>query len=306
MITMFFSFFPASAQESRTTNEIFQDDPEARALYDKMVETMREADSLSWVSEYWWEARGREIGHCTYKIWLKKPNYARMEATRKGTKKIKGILVGDGENFWTYWPGGKPRYGWETAGKYGEEYQKHRMTSYMKEPAPEGRHSIGHKAGDLGAGMSMTIIDPSTFHGYTDSLQPYLDGVRSMGMEKVGREKCDLIEVSFMKHQRSWYLWLSRKDHLPRKLKAIIRVSYDITKHELWSEIKINRKISNDLFVWKPPKDWKEWRQPPIEEGLLKPGTPAPYFVLKSLSGDDLGLSEFRGKPIWLYVWRCG
>ena len=31
-----------------------------------------------------------------------------------------------------------------------------------------------------------------------------------------------------MKHQRSWYLWLSKRDHLPRKLKEIVRVSYDL------------------------------------------------------------------------------
>ncbi len=66
----------------------------------------------------------------------------------------------------------------------------------------------------------MPIIDPSTFHGYTDSLQPYLDGVKSLGSEKFGDEDCDKIEVSIMKHQRSWYLWLSRSDHLPRKLQA--------------------------------------------------------------------------------------
>ena len=29
--------------------------------------------------------------------------------------------------------------------------------------------------------MSMPIIDPSTFHGYTDSLQAYLDGVKGLG-----------------------------------------------------------------------------------------------------------------------------
>jgi hypothetical protein len=32
-----------------------------------------------------------------------------------------GILVGDGDYFWIYWPKDKPRYGWET-GKYAEEY----------------------------------------------------------------------------------------------------------------------------------------------------------------------------------------
>ena len=107
------------------------------------------------------------------------------------------------------------------------------MTSYMTKRASQARHSIAHETGTLGAGMSMTILDLSTFHGYTDSLQPYLDGVCHSGTEAVGEEECDVIEVSFMKHQRSWYLWLSRKDHLPRKLKEVVRVSYDITTHEV-------------------------------------------------------------------------
>jgi len=64
----------------------------------------------------------------------------------------------------------------------------------MKEATPVGKHSIGHKTGLLGAGMSMPIIDPSTFHGYSDSLQPYIDWIRIMGEEKVGDEECDVIE----------------------------------------------------------------------------------------------------------------
>ena len=47
-------------------------------------------------------------------------------------------------------------------------------------------HSIGHEIGQCGAGLGTTTIDPSTFHGYTDSLQPYLDGARFMGTDKVG------------------------------------------------------------------------------------------------------------------------
>lgn len=30
----------------------------------------------------------------------------------------------------------------------------------------------------------MTIIDASTFHGYSDSMQPYFDGARSLGVDE--------------------------------------------------------------------------------------------------------------------------
>lgn len=54
----------------------------------------------------------------------------------------------------------------------------------MKQPTPVGQHSIAHETDHLGAGMAMTILDSSTFHGYTDSLQAYVDGVMGMGTEK--------------------------------------------------------------------------------------------------------------------------
>jgi hypothetical protein len=122
----------------------------------------------------------------------------------------------------------------------------------------------------------------------------------------VGDEPCDLIEVSFMKHQRSWYLWLSQKDHLPRKLKQVVRVSHDIVAYEEWSDVAINGEIPEDKFAWSPPEGWKEWKMPPIEAGLLKPGTEAPDFELASLEGETIRLSDFRGNFVWMYKWRAG
>ncbi len=139
------------------------------------------------------------------------------------------------------------------------------------------------------------------FHGYTDSLQPYLDGVRSTGIEKVDGVECDVIEVSMMNHQRSWYLWLSRNDHLPRKLKQVVRVTYDIITHEVWSDVAVNAEIPDDKFAWSPPPGWREWKMPSIEAGLLKPGTQAPDFELASVDGGRIRLSDFRGNFVWMF-----
>ena len=70
------------SQEKTPADKPFQDEPAAHALYTEMVKAMREATTLSWVSDYRWEARGQTLGHATYRIWLQKPNYARLEATR--------------------------------------------------------------------------------------------------------------------------------------------------------------------------------------------------------------------------------
>jgi len=55
------------------------------------------------------ESEGRFFATGTYRIWLRKPNYARVEVTRPGKKEPGGILVGDGDYFWSYWPGWKDR-----------------------------------------------------------------------------------------------------------------------------------------------------------------------------------------------------
>jgi hypothetical protein len=70
--------------------------------------------------------------------------------------------------------------------------------------------------------------------------------------------------------------------------------------------VTVNAEIPNDRFAWSAPAGWKEWREPPIEEGLLKPGTPAPDFDLAGLDGSRIKLSNFRGRIVWLNKWRCG
>ncbi|MCP4643210.1 MAG: DUF2092 domain-containing protein [bacterium] len=293
--------FADAAEDDPST---FTHDFAAQKLYDAMKQAMFDADSLYYESVYRFDIPNVPPRDCHYRIWLKKPNYARIETLRDG--QIVGVLVGDGQNFWTFWPTGRPRYQWERSGEYAELYDEYNKIFYMKKPSPQGAHSLGHDIGYLGGGISMTILDPSVFHGYSDSLQPYIDFIRTIGEESVGDEVCDVIEVSFMEHQRTWRLWLSRKDRLPRKLKQVVYVMNDLVMHEHWTNITINRDIPLDKFAWKPPEGWRQWSRPPIAEGLLKPGAPAPEFTLAALDGDAISLSDYRGKVVWLYIWRAG
>jgi outer membrane lipoprotein-sorting protein len=280
----------------------FKNEPAADAIYQKMLKTLRDARSLYYESRYSWEdGDGRTLGRARYKAWLKKPNHFRLEA--RGERRLGGVVVGDGDTMWLYWHGDRPRWNAEHYGKW----EKTSKNVYMRQRTPQAGHSIAHQTPLLGAGMSMAILNPSRFHGAGSSLDPYFDGVRGLGSEKVGDELCDVIEVSYMDHQRSKYFWVSKRDHLPRKLKQIVRVSSgDLASHELWSEIKLDADIEDEKFRWRPPAGWTEWRRPRPSSRLMKAGTRAPAFEALLLDGQKTRLSDYRGKIVWLVFWRVG
>jgi peroxiredoxin len=109
-----------------------------------------------------------------------------------------------------------------------------------------------------------------------------------------------------MDHQRSSYLWLSKRDHLPRKLKEVVRVTSDFVTHEEWSSVAVDHEIPDGIFAWTPPEGWTEWKLPDEEDRLLKPGSKAPDFDLTSVDGGRIKLSDFHGKSVWLCFWRVG
>ena len=76
----------------------------------------------------------------------------------RGGQGPSGILVGDGDYFWTYWPEGKPRYGFEFNGKYAEEYEKERA-QFHEEARPVG----GTRWAIDGQAVVRDNHNPSTF-----------------------------------------------------------------------------------------------------------------------------------------------
>jgi peroxiredoxin/outer membrane lipoprotein-sorting protein len=269
-----------------------------------MLRTMQQAESLSFECRFTWSVDDERVGNHIYRVWLKKPNSFRVEVAPRDTGKVSGILVGDGETAWIYWPEGRPQ--WELVPEDPETYERTRLTSYRKTAALAGRFSILHAMAYTAADTVMPILNPSVFFGFQDSLSPFIDGVRSLGAEQIGEVPADKIEVSIMDGQRSWYLWISQHDHLPRKLQQIVRTSGKHVMEEEWSNVIVNGEISNSLFEWTPPEGWTEWRRPEPDEILLRPGTKAPDFDLASADGGRIKLSDYHGQVVWLYFWRVG
>ena len=109
-----------------------------------------------------------------------------------------------------------------------------------------------------------------------------------------------------MKGQRERILWLSKKDRLPRKLKSVVHVAYDIFSEEQWSNIRLNTKLDPALFQWTPPEGWEERTMPDPNDALLSKGQKAPEFSLQDAKDGTITLADYHGKPVWLMFWRVG
>jgi peroxiredoxin/outer membrane lipoprotein-sorting protein len=286
-----------SSKQNESFIPILKDDPKARALYKKMIEAIRSANTLSYESRLQEEADGEKWEPLTYRVWMKKPNFFYVEKENKDGANH-GILIGDGQYAWSYWPNGRPEF----SGEDYSDYKKTRLNVYMKEPAPE-KYSIGYAKVMINC---FPVLNPSVFQGISDSLEPHIEWIRYLGVEKVDREDCDVIEVSHMNRQRSYFFWISNRDHLPRKLKDIVRTKGKLITEELWSKVTLNGHIPTEKFRWAPPDGWKQWYPPAPEDRLLKPGREAPDFELLSAGESKIKLSDYRGNIVWLTFWRVG
>jgi outer membrane lipoprotein-sorting protein/peroxiredoxin len=271
----------------------------ALAIYRSMHAAIRDARSLSFESEYVRETGGTEIGRSSYRLLLRKPNYARLESKSEDGRKT-GVLVLDGRELWIYWPDGRPYIHESDSAANMRDVRK----SYLRKNAGKGGHSIARETSVLGTGMSMTIVDPSIFHGSPDLMDALLESVKNVGSVNADGEVCDIIEASYAKGQRTRVFWISRRDHLPRRLEETVRGKRDIVVRERWRDVAVNAPVSKDRFRWKPPADWEEYRLQSLKDGLLKPGSEAPDFELVLLDGSRFRLSEHRGTVVWLSFWR--
>lgn len=276
---------------------VVRDEPGARVLYETMIRTLREARSLSYTST----CSALDDSSSTYCIWLRKPRSFHVEQTN-GTSLKSTTFLDDGEHFWIHWDGDRPTLLLDTE----KSREEPRSDVYVKEASLAGTGSIRDRIALLGTAWLGLVLDPSIFHGYPDPLEPFIDGIRSRGTNRVADEECDVIEVSFLKARCIRYIWLSREDHLPRKIKEIVRGAETHVTIEEWSNVTVDGAIPPKVLSWSPPPGWRQWDLPKLEDSLLKKEQVVPDFEFRSARRGRIRLSDYRGQVVWLYAWHAG
>jgi peroxiredoxin len=276
---------------------IVKDEPAAHALYDTMVRTLQDARSLSYTST----CTNPDDRASVYRIWLRKPDSFRVEQTNDSSQKTT-TLLDDGRTFWVHWSGDRPALPLDTEATREDV----RSNVYVRKATLGTSGSVRDEAALFGTALVGLIFDPSLFHGRPHPLWPCLDGIRSRGTDAIDGQECDVIEVGFLHAQRTWYLWLSREDHLPRRLKEVVRDAEECVTLEEWSGMTVSAEIPSEVFTWSPPQGGQRWDPPSREDSLVRRGQRVPDFELRAARGGRIRLSDYHGQGVWLYVWSAG
>jgi len=275
---------------------IVAEEPAARALYEAMLDAARDAETLSYRSF----CSGPDSGPSAYSVQLKKPNLVHVEMTNGLSTKVTMVLA-DGDRVRISWSGDRPFLKVDDFER-NEPTQSNVYVDMSGSPA-----DVAGQMARLGVAWSDLVWSPSVFFSGADEFEPYIDGIRLRGTNEASGEECDVIEVSYFKAQRMRHYWLSRKDHLPRRVKEIVRLAgQNHVIAEEWFRVEIDERISDERFAWSPPEGFRAWEPPELEDFLLKPGSDAPDFELPSISGGAIRLSDLRGKVVWLCLWQVG
>lgn len=275
---------------------IVTEEPAARALYEAMIEAAHQARTLSYRSF----CSGPGSGPSAYSVQLKKPNLVRVEMTNGMSTKVTTVLAA-GDRLRIFWSGDRPFLKVDDFECY-ERTQSNVYVNMAGSPA-----GVADGMARLGVAWSDLVWSPSVFFNGADEFEPHIDGIRLRGTNEASGEECDVIEVSYFKAQRMRHYWLSRKDHLPRRVKEIVRLAgQNHVIAEEWFRVEIDERISDERFAWSPPEGLRAWEPPEFEDFLLKPGSDAPDFELPSISGNAIRLSDLRGRVVWLCLWQVG
>lgn len=290
ILSLLFLFIPPSAVKGDDGK------PSGAEIYGRFMDTLESMDSLKLESTLLWKSGERTLSDGeVIRYYLKKPDTYRCEVIQPNGD-LTGLLVCDGDYCWSTWPKGTTLFT-QHKGIY-----KNEIEVYMKEAAYRGK-SVFHQLSLLGA---LPVFNANAFFGGKESLDPYLDGIEYLGEEKCEGEPCHKVKVSYMKGQRVRTVWISKKDHIPRKWLGELLLANSQSTREIWTGIEQNPGLDDTLFQWIPPEGYEARKLPSLEERLLQVGDEAAPFRLKDGAGKILDTKDYKGKIIWLMFWRIG
>jgi len=174
-------------------------------------------------------------------------------------------------------------------------------------------NSISHDIMNYGSSVSMPVLYLSKFFGSSSALEDENMTVIYLGDDTVKGIKTHHIKVVLLGGQRISEYWISPADNLPRKMEEnlVMSASNSSLRRELWSNVAINENLSDSLFSWKPPENWKEYAHPTqelMEDSLskMKQNLYETFRGLKLLDGGTFNLRDYNGKLVLLVFWRLG
>ncbi len=193
------------------------------------------------------------------------------------------------------------------------------------EAASDGRRVILVDHGD----QQYQQIDLPTGEGLLSGVSPLLvrdlvseeplqreltrGALTSEGTADVDGEPCDVVYATFVGEKDSVRWFLSQADHLPRQVERVIGSPVGDTRMMTTIvSLKTNVTVENEVFALKPPPGYGQPKprtaRPQRSENLLKSGSLAPDWTLKTPTGTDLSLKSLRGNVVLLDFWAtwCG
>jgi len=276
---------------------IVKDEPAARAMYEAMIEALQQVERLSYTSF----CSGPDARFSIYTVAQEKPDRFSLNVVN-GMSSNGTTLLGDGNDVWTFWSGTRPYLSIDD----DQSHDEAASDVYIRKAASAGPSDAAREITLFGRVFYGLILDPDIFHGHADPLEPYIDGVRSRGRNDVDDEVCDVIEVSYMQAQRTRFFWVAREDHLPRRIKEVVRLADVHVTIEEWMDLAVDAEIPAKTFAWSPPEGWRSWTVPNPERFLLAADREAPDFDLRAAGKGTISLSDYRGHFVWLYLWQVG
>ena len=138
---------------------IVKNEPAARALYDGMMDAIRQAERLSYNSF----CPGPDARFSIYTVRQAKPDHFSIEVVNGLSSKTATVL-GDGNDIWTFWSGERPYLKIDD----DQSSTEARSDAYVRKAMPAGPAGIARDIALFGRTFYGLILDPDIFHFSAD------------------------------------------------------------------------------------------------------------------------------------------